>query len=67
MQPSSVELEREVRERTEALEAAYRQLAKQENDLRSLQARYQDVVQQLDVARRRAESLIELSNRFGLR
>lgn len=60
MQPSSVELERQVRERTEALQAAYRQLE-------NLQAKYQTLVEQLAVEHQRAESLIELSNRFGVR
>lgn len=60
MQPSSAELERQVRERTEALQTAYRQLE-------NLQAKYQTLVEQLAAERQRAESLVELSNRFGVR
>ncbi len=67
MQPSSAELERQIRERTEALEAAYRQLARQENEFQTLQKQYATVVEQLAVERRRAQELVELSNRFGVR
>ena len=67
MQPSSADLERQIRERTEALEAAYRQLARRESDLRSLQQQYASLVEQLAVERQRAQQLVELSNRFGVR
>lgn len=67
MLASSVELERQVRERTEALEAAHRQLAKQESDLCSLQEQYRSLMEQLAAERRRAEGLVALSNRFGAR
>ena len=67
MQPSNADLERQIRERTEALEAAYRQLARRESDLRSLQQQYASLVEQLAVERQRAQQLVELSNRFGVR
>lgn len=67
MQPSSAELERQIWERTEALEAAYRQLARRESDLRSLQQQYANLVEQLAAERLRAQELVELSNRFGVR
>ena len=67
MQPSNADLERQIRERTEALEAAYRQLARRESDLRSLQQQYATLVAQLAAERQRAQELVELSNRFGVR
>ena len=67
MQPSNADLERQIRERTEALEAAYRQLARRESDLRSLQQQYATLVAQLAAERQRAQQLVELSNRFGVR
>jgi hypothetical protein len=67
MQPSSAELERQIRERSEALEAAYQQLARREGDLRTLQQQYQTVVEQLAAERQRAQVLVELSSRFGVR
>ncbi len=67
MQPSNADLERQIRERTEALEAAYRQLARRESDLRTLQQQYASLVEQLAAERQRAQGLVELSNRFGVR
>lgn len=67
MQPSSADLERQIRERTEALEVAYRQLARRENDFRALQQQYASLVEQLAAERQRAQELVELSNRFGVR
>lgn len=66
MQPS-VEWERQIEERNRALEAAYLQLARKEDDLRALQAQYLKLVEQLAAERKRAETLLELSGRFGLR
>jgi hypothetical protein len=57
----------EMQERSDTLETVRRQLAQRENDLRTLQAQYQALLDEFTAEHKRAQRLSELSERFGLR
>ncbi len=61
------DMDMHVKDRTDTLEALRLQLAQREGDLRSLRAQYEALLEQFLAERERAEKLVNLSERFGVR